>query len=348
MRKDSVFQYHHMFRDFLIQELHQCHSKEEVTRLFSKAAGELYKQGDFINAIEMAMQGKVFDQAMKWIEVHAIDVLNLGYTETFKGWIDLLLKKQQQPSIGTITLFALAHALLQDFGRALHIIEQLEKRHEIDQWMDNAEYNNEAADILGIKAYVLLVDQNNINTSMRLMLKQLKREANDSNLNKIPIRYNILNLTLLNTKIGGQGKLYSEEVEKVFVNNFQSTDYKQLIVGGYYFGVHAEKLVEWNRVEDAFLVIREAIKIGRSFKDPGIVVPMFVLKCRIEMTKQDYPEAQRYLEIAKSYALSQDEPHWVDIIQIMEAMIYIQQDNIAKAEEKLTMAVTNEYIGGVR
>ncbi|QUW23300.1 hypothetical protein JSQ81_07125 [Sporosarcina sp. Marseille-Q4063] len=342
-----VFQYHHMFRDFLIQELRQRHSIEEVTRLFSIAADELYKKGDFINAIEMAMKGKVFDHALKWIEVHAIEVLNLGYTDTIKGWINLLLKKQQQLSVGTISLFALAHALLQDFGRALHIIEQLEKRHEIDQWMDSAEYNNEAADILGIKAYALLVGQNNINTSMRLMLEQLKREANDCNFNKIPIRYNILNLTLLHTKIGGKGKLYSEEIEKIFVNNFQSTDYKQLIVGGYYFGVHAEKLVEWNRVEEALLVIREAIKIGRSFKDPGIVVPMFVLKCRIEMTKQDYPEAQRYLEKAKSYALSQVEPQWIDVIQIMEAMIHIQQDKIVKAEGKLFGAITNEYIGGI-
>ncbi|MBO1913136.1 hypothetical protein J4G37_51060, partial [Microvirga sp. 3-52] len=137
------------------------------------------------------MQGNLFDQALKWIEVHAVDVLNLGYTETFKSWIDLLLKKQQQPSIGTLALFALAHALLQDFGRALLIIEQLEKRHEKDQWMDNIEYNNEAADVLGIKAYALLVGQNNINTSMRLMLKQLKRAANDSSFNRIPIRYNV-------------------------------------------------------------------------------------------------------------------------------------------------------------
>ncbi|MBO1913626.1 hypothetical protein J4G37_53520, partial [Microvirga sp. 3-52] len=125
-----------------------------------------------------------------------------------------------------------------------------------------------------------------------------------------------------------------------FVNNFHSTDYKQLIVAGYYFGVHAEKLVEWNRVEEAHLVIKEAIKIGRGFRDPGIVVPMFILKCRIEMTKQNYPEAQSYLEKAKSYAASQVESHWVEIIQIMEAMIYIQQDKLAKAEMKLNMSVT--------
>jgi LuxR family transcriptional regulator, maltose regulon positive regulatory protein len=341
------FQYHHMFRDFLLQELLQRHSKKEVARLFSKAAEELYKTGDFINAIEMAMQGKVFSKALKWIEVHAVAVLNLGYTETFKGWIDLLLKKQQELSIGTITLFALAHVLLQDFGRALHIIELLEKRHELDHWMDNAAYNNEAADVLGIKAYALLIEQNNINTSMRLMLKKLKREAKDSNFDKIRIRYNILNLTLLHTKIGGKGKLYAEEIEKVFVNNFQSTEYKQLIVGGYYCGVHAENLVELNRVDDALLVIREAIKIGQSFNDPGIVVPMFVLKCRIEIKKQNYQEAQRYLEKAKSCAVSQVEPHWIDSIQIMEAMIYIHQDKIAKAEEKLAISVTNEYIGGV-
>ena len=82
------------------------------------------------------------------------------------------------------------------------------------------------------------------------------------------------------------------------------------------------------------------------FVDPGIVVPMFVLKCRIEITKQDYQEAIRYLEKAKSYALIQEEPHWVELIHVMEALIYIQQDEIAKAEEKLSASVTNEYIGG--
>ena len=300
-----------------------------------------------MEAIEMVLSGNHFDQALNWIKVHAIDVLKLGYTETLKRWIDLLLKNQQELSIETTLLFAFAHAMLKDFGRALHIIEQLENRHEIDQWMDNEEYKNEALDILGIKAHTLLVGQNNINTSMRLLLKLIEQESNDSKFNEIPIRYNMLSLNLLHTKIGAKGKLYSEEIEKVFVRNFQATDYKKLLVAGYYFGVHAEKLVECNRIDEAFFVIREAIKIGRSFRDPGIVVPMFVLKCRIEITKQDYQEAIRYLEKAKSYALSQEEPHWVELIQVMEALIFIQQDKIAKAEEKLSASVTNEYIGGI-
>ena len=211
-----VFQYHHRFRDFLIRELRQRYSNAEVTTLFLIAAEELYKQGDFMEAIETVLKGKLFDQAMKWIEVHAIDVLKLGYTETFKGWINLVLKNRQELSIGTKLLFAFAHAMLQDFGRALHIIEQLENRHEIDQWMDNEEYKNEVVDILRIRAYTLLVGQNNINTSMRLLLKLVERETNDSKFKEIPIRYNMLNLTLLHTKIGAKGKLYSEEIEKVF------------------------------------------------------------------------------------------------------------------------------------
>ncbi|WP_172373057.1 LuxR C-terminal-related transcriptional regulator [Sporosarcina jiandibaonis] len=343
-RKD--FQYHNMFRDFLNKELRQRYSKEEVSRLFSKAAEELYKLGDFLNAIELSMRGNIFVDAMKWIEIHALDIFKLGYTETLKGWIDLLLKEQQELSIEMTTLFALAHAMLQDFGRTFHIIEQLEKRHEIDHWMDNEEYNNEAADFLAIKAYALLVDQNSMNTSLRLMLKQSKREAKDSNFNKISIRYNVWNLTLLHTKIGGKGKLNCEEIES-FLNNHQTKDYKRLIVTGYYLGVYAEKLVEWNRSEEALLVIKEAIKIGRSFRDSGLVIPMFVLKCRIEITKQDYAEAQHYLEKAKSYALNKDEPHWVDLLLLMEATIFIQQDKLAIAEEKLAAAKANEYIGGI-
>ena len=155
----------------------------------------------------MVLSGNSFDQALNWIKVHAIDVLKLGYTETLKRWIDLLLKNQQELSIETTLLFAFAHAMLQDFGRALHIIEQLEDRHEIDQWMANNEYKNEALAILGIKAHTLLVGQNNINTSMRLLLKLVEQESNDSKINKIPIRYNMLSLNLLHTEIGAKGKL---------------------------------------------------------------------------------------------------------------------------------------------
>ncbi len=90
-----IFQYHHRFQDFLQQELRERYTNTEVTTLFLTAAEELYKQDDYMEAIEMVLRGNHFEQAMKWIEVHATDVLKMGYTETFKRWIDLLLKQQQ-------------------------------------------------------------------------------------------------------------------------------------------------------------------------------------------------------------------------------------------------------------
>ena len=64
--------------------------------------------------------------------------------------------------------------------------------------------------------------------------------------------------------------------------------------------MHAERLVEYNRIDDAFLCNKRSHRNWAKFSDPGIVVPMFVLKCRIEITKQDYQEAKRYLEKANS------------------------------------------------
>lgn len=344
----SMFRYHHLFGDFFIQELRLRSSSSELNELFSSAAHILYERDDYIHAIELALRGGVLDLAMDWIEKHTVDMLTLGQTETFVRWLDTLEKKGHPLSLGMRTRHAFALAMLGDFGRTLQMIEQLERRNDLDQWRAHTDYKTEAADFVSIKAYVALFGLNDIQSSMRLMLERLKKQPEKTKLDVIPIRYNVSNPVLLCTKIGAKGKLWPEDVSKNIFKAFRKTDYKKLNMTGYSHGVLAETLVQWNRTDEALPSIEEAFRIGYHFQDTGIIVPMYILKCQIEMSKQNFIEVKTLLANAELYILKLKENQWMDSIHAMKAIVYLRQNNVDEAEsELLKVKSSDDYIGGV-
>ena len=345
---ESIFQYHHLFGDFFIQELRLRSSSTELNDLYSSAAHLLYKRDDFIHAIELALRGEVYHLAIEWIEKHVVDVLTLGQTETFVRWIDLLVRKGHSLNPGLCIMHAFALAMLSEFGRALQIIEQIEKRNELDQWLSNEDYKDEAADFIGIKAYVVLFGLNDIQSSMHLMLERLKQQPINAKLDVIPISYNKFNPVLLRTKMGLNGKLWTEEIIKEYFNAFKKTDYKKLTVTGYYYGVVAETFVEWNRIEDAKPRIEEAFRIGHHFQDAGLVVPMYILKSQIEINNQNYKKVKTLLAQAESYILKIKEYQWMESIDSIRAISYLRQNKVEKAAKELyKVKKIDNYIGEV-
>ena len=345
--KKSMFRYHHLFGDFFIQELHLRSSSSELDELYASAAHLLYEQDDFLHAIELALRGGLYDLAVKWIEKHVVDVLRLGQTNTFVRWIDLLVRKGHIPSLSTRIMYTFALAMLSDFGRALHVIRELEMQDKLDQWMTHADKKTELADFIGIKAYVILFGLNDIKSSMWLMLERLEEQRKNSRLDVIPIRYNVFNPVLLRTKMGLKGKLWPEKTIIDYFNTFQKTEFKKLNVTGYSYGVVAETFVEWNHIDEALPRIDEAVRIGHHFQDTGLVVPMYILKCQIEISKHNFKEVQVLLTYAESYTLNLKEYQWLESIHAMRAIVYLRQSKVEKAEKELyKVKSTEDYIGG--
>ena len=342
-----VFRYHHLFSDFLIQELGSRITPTELNSIFSSAADMLYERNEFLNAIEVALRGDVYHKALEWIDEHILDILALGQTETFVGWVDLLVMNEQKVSPGTLAMQAFALAMLNDFGRALQVINQLEFRNKSDEWMTHKDYQTEAADFLGIKAYVLLYGFNDIEASLHLLLEQLERRTKESKFNLIPIRYNMFNPVLIRMRMGVKGKLWPEEKFMKFADTFYNTDLRNLNLMGYSYGVRAETLVELNRTDEALPEIKKAIRLGRRFEDPGVIVPMFLLKCQIQLNKQNYKEVQRLLGLIEAYAVKLKEFHWMESIHAMGAKVYLLQNKVDEAENELNKVKnSSQYIGG--
>ena len=345
--KEYMFCYHHLFGDFFMQELYLRSTPSELDELFSTAAHILYGRDDVIYAIELALRGGLYDLAVKWIEKHLVDLLTLGQTDTFIRWTDLLVRKNHVLSLNIRIMYAFALAMLSDFGRALQAIDELENQDKLDQWMTHGDKKTEATDLIGIKAYVVLFGLNDVESSMRLMLEIFKQQPKDSKLDAIPISYNVFNPVLLRTKMGLKGKLCPEKTIIDYFNTFRKTDYKKLNVTGYSYGVVAETFVEWNRIEEALPSIEEAIRIGHDFQDTGLVVPMYILKCQIEMSRQNFKEVQALLTYAESYSLNLKEYQWLESIHAMRATVYLRQSKVEKAEQELyKVKNTKDYIGG--
>lgn len=345
--KKYIFRYHHLFGDFFMQELYLRSSSSELEELFSTAAHILYERADFIHAIELALRGGLYELAVNWIEKHLVDLLTLGQTDTFVRWTDLLVRKGHVLSLSMRIMYTFALAMLSDFGRALQVIKELENQDMLDQWMTHKDKKTEVADFIGIKAYVVLFGQNDVHSSMQLMLERFEQQPKNSKLDVIPIRYNVFNPILLRTKMGLKGKLWPQKTIRDYFNTFRKTDYKKLNVTGYSYGVAAETFVEWNRIEEALPVIEEAVRIGHHFQDTGLVVPMYILKSQIEMSQQNYLEVQALLTYAESYCLNLKENQWLESIYAMRAIVYLRQSKVEEAEQELYKVESRkDYIGG--
>lgn len=345
---DNVFCYDYKFCDFLRRQLSSYMLAAELELLHTIAAQYLYDQKDFMSAIEVALRGELYSTAAMWIDKHMIEVFKIGQTETFLRWVNVFVKNEEEMSISITLMHAYALTLLKNYDYALQVLEKLEEKNTLTQWMTNQKYEAETADFLRIKAYVILFSQYDMNTSIKLLHDRLKLKSKDSKLDIIVIQYNVISPQILRTDIGMKGKLWSEEIMETYFSFFSNTEYKKVNLAGYSNALRAETLFERNRIGEAILAIEEALQIGFTFQDLGLLVPMYLLKCKIEMNRNEFSEALTYLNTIEIDVIKLKELHWLDLVYTMRADILLDQnDYIAAENELLKVDHSDHYIGGV-
>ena len=344
---DHIFHYDYQFCNLLRKESRSRMLSAELKSLHTTAAQYLYDQNDFMNAIEVALRGELYSTATMWIDKHMIEVFKMGQTETFLRWVDVLVRKEVEISISMSTVHAYALALLRNYEDALQVLEQLEAENAMIQWMTNKKYEAEIADYLGIKAYVLLFSRYDIDSSIKLLFKRLKLKITDSKLNVIAIQYNVISPQILRTDLGMKGKLWSEEVMQESFKIYKNPEYKKINIAGYSYALRAETLFERNRIGEAIPAIEEALQLGFYFQDLGLVVPMYLLKCKLEMIGNKFSEAFTLLKTLETYVIELQELHWLDLVYTMRSEIFLAKNDYTKAENELfKVDHSDQYIGG--
>lgn len=328
----SIFRYHHLFTEALQAELRKRYSQEAMSSIYKEAATILYDKGDFTSAIELALNGQSYACAEGWIHAHIVEIFGSGQTSTFIRWVQKLLKNNCPVHPETLVMYAFTLALLGKWAPANQVIEGLARRHEIDKWMDQADYEIVARGWVTVKVYVLFVSGGDIEEAIQLIREKLKGGLVSSKWDGIPVQYNRVEPKLLRTSIGSMGKLWPDEKALPFYELFRNTAYKEQNMTGFSYGLRAETLYERNFVDEALLELEEALRYGHHFQDPGLFIPMYLLKSRIYAKREQFATAHALLDYA---AESVKEWHWQSALYAMKARYYLRENDVLQAEKAL-------------
>ncbi|WP_342506725.1 LuxR C-terminal-related transcriptional regulator [Sporosarcina sp. FSL K6-2383] len=337
--EEPIFRYHPLFVESLKRELKNRNTSDFVSSMYRKAAIIYHEQGNFVSAIELALEGQLYEFADKWIQTITTDLFKSGQVITFNRWVETMLENNYPVHLSTMVMYAFSLAMSHRLLESNQIILNLEELQVVNQWMEKAEYTGVAGDFFGVKAYVLIVGEGDIEQATELFQKRLENRPEETKWDAISILHNRVEPSLLRTIIGARGKLWSDEKMMAFYDLFRHTTFKELNITGYSFGIRAEALYERNRIEEALPELEEAIRFGHLFQDPGLFVPMYLLKSRIYVANERFIAAHALLDYAMEKV---KEHHWLNVLHAEKIRFYLQEDSVAQAENEYSkIALTN-------
>lgn len=330
--KDYVFKYHHLFKKTLQKELENKFSQDFIVALYEKGSNALYKRHKIIPAIELALKGKLFTKAEQWIHDNIVTVLSCGHSNTYCTWIQKLLNHRCDLHPEIIVMYAYSLAILHNLEDAYRVIEKLEQKHCDNQWMDNPNYASAVDDFLGVKAYILVMQKGDLAQGAEYIRQRLERKPKRSKWDAIYTQYNQEEHILFRTSIGSKGKLLSDKKAMSFFAKFRTGEFKELSMTGYSYGMRAEKLYEWNCFDELHDELEEALRSGHRFNDPGLLVPMYILKSKILALDKQFLVAHAVLDHAIENINGQ---YWTDILKTMKVLLFLREKEIERAEQEL-------------
>lgn len=330
-----VFRYHHLFADALQLELKHRYSQEAVSLLYKEAATHLREKGDFNSAIELALKGRLYEVVDAWITSDLIEIITRGQNSTFNRWMQTLRANDYLVNVETLVLYLITLANSYEMEDASQLIIELDQRHEVEQWMDSEDYRGMASILQTMRAFVLLAGGKDVDQSMKIIGEQMDKGRTSSRWDDIPMQYNWLEPTLLRTSIGARGKLLWPEDILPLLAFFQEPDTKEKNMTGFAYGVAAETSFQRNALDQSLVELEAALQFGHHFKDPGLFIPMYILKAKVYVSKQQFVEACAVLEYAMG---TTNERQWLDSLRTMKAYMYLIEGNLTEAEQELLVS----------
>lgn len=329
----SIFRYHHLFADALQIELRQRYSQDSVSSFYKEAANVLREQGDFSSAIDLVLRGQLYEEADSWITAHLVEIFTLGQTSTFIRWVRVLRDSGYSVNIETLVMYITTLSTIYEMREASQLIIELDRRHEVDQWMDDIDYRGMASILETVRAFVLLAGGKDIEQSMGIIGKQVSRGHVSSRWDNIPMQYNWFDPTLIRTSIGSRGRLLWQEEVLPLLQLFQQADFKENNLSGFAFGITAETSYARNSLDQALVELEAALQYGHHFNDASLFIPMYLLKGRIYAAKKQFVEAHVVLDYAMETTKGR---HWIDSVRTMKALCYLIEGNMSQAEHELS------------
>lgn len=332
-----VYRYHTLFRHALQVELQRQQSYEMITSIYYEAATNLCQREDYVAAIELALNGELYELAHEWIQTYLVEVFAEGHTLLFGQWIQKLRNAQFQVDINILVLYITTLFSTHEMDKANKIIEELLfKQHKL-KWMDGFQFIAVSKIFEIMNAYIGYMKDGDLEKAKVGLQTRVNVRKDKSSLYRISLKYNQFEPRILRTFVGARGKFLSVEKMDELIHVLNESEIKERNITGVTHGLLAEILYEINDLDRASKELQIGLQYGLRFQDPGLFIPMYLLKARIYITKKQFEEAHMLLIKAMKET---DKPYWVGMLYIMKAQSYLLEGNISYAQQEF-FKVTN-------
>ncbi|MDM5231355.1 LuxR C-terminal-related transcriptional regulator [Lysinibacillus pakistanensis] len=326
-----VYRYHTLFKYALQAELKRQYSYEMINSIYCEAATNLCDRGDYVAAIELALNGELYELAHEWIQKYLVEIFAEGHTLSFGQWIQILRNVQYSVDINMLVLYITTLFSMHEIEKAYEIIEELLFKQDASKWMDGFKFIAVSKIFEIINAYVTYMKDGDLEKAKVGLQTQVNVRKEKSSLYHISLKYNQFEPRILRTIAGSKGKFLPIEKIDALIHVLCESEIKDRNITGVTYGLLAEVLYEVNDLARASKELETALQYGLRFQDPGLFIPMYLLKARICLTRKQFEEAHLLLIKAMKET---DKPYWIGVLHIMKAQAYLLEGNISYAQQE--------------
>ncbi len=124
---DGSFEYHPLFREFLIQQAKQTFDSHEFMSLQNKAGELLLNQGDIIPAAEIFVVTSNWRALVKLISEHAATLIQKGLFQTVEHWLEIIPDEEMNSDVW-LSYWHAASVLQNDPVKARELLKTVHKQ----------------------------------------------------------------------------------------------------------------------------------------------------------------------------------------------------------------------------
>lgn len=329
-QKDIYYRYHPLFAVALRQSLQKNYSKDFVLELHKKASGIYFRQGDIVRAITHALIGKAYPLASTWMMNHGEDIIKNRETSAFISWCHEFEKAHIPLGLDLQLLYAFSLLAEHQVDAADNIAKQMTSKENRKKWDAFTLRSQSAAyDYFLIKSYITIIQMGGVTEVGRWLQNGYDLHVEKSSkLFFMPIQFNKKEPILSRTPLGSYKKVVNCEYQLLRLDRQPCLGNKLSIIG-YYHGIQAETLYVKGLMKEAREHQVEALLLAHHFQDPGLLIPMYVLSCKLYTADGEIEIAHGALKSALSYT---EDSYWKRFLYASEALLYLRQDCLEEAD----------------
>jgi LuxR family maltose regulon positive regulatory protein len=338
--ENQLFRYHHLFREYLHERL----KKKDIAlqRCLFKRAGEWYLDNGFSqDAVNCLIKAKEYETAFSIACDYDIymSLAQSGEYLLWRKWMDCMPETLRESNIQVCAAYSWICSMENEVDKAVVWADKAEicfERIKKDLSVEEKEY---------LEAHIAATYANAaINQMDTARLVACYKKASECKLYK-PIVIGEMNPgepSLLNTAYGFRGKL--NKIEEAYGSLVQ--DIPRLIgdFSAYFAVALAECRYEQGDLKAVYNTLVGNMGKITGLKNPGIIVPCFIVLAKEKKAKGDVPGALRTIEAGKAL-LVQKSSVWYYFFDIFTAGLYIAMGKAEEAMEHIETSRMDIYDG---